>query len=289
MTFRTALMLGVALALAGAAVRGADADTAARGPLFSIRPVTWDPAVPASDSYFVLNVKSGRTIRNEFRISNVGGAAGSALVYPVDATTGQTSGAVYFSRSAPRRDVGAWLHLPVRKVDLAPGETRVVPFETVVPAHARGGVHVGGIVAEDATQTAAGTTRGGGSIGIKLRFLTVVAVEVDLPGPNVARLEIGGIKADRVPSYQRVLVDLRNTGNLLEKPQLALTITTPGGRILVRRVVQLDSVLPQTRIDYPIYLTRVGLPPGSYTARIALRYGRTGLTRFTGQFSVSRR
>ena len=52
------------------------------------------------------------------RVVNTGGRTGTAYLYPVDATTGQTSGAVYLSRQSPRHDVGAWITLARSTVTL---------------------------------------------------------------------------------------------------------------------------------------------------------------------------
>jgi hypothetical protein len=248
--------------------------------------------VPATQSYFIFDAKPGTVVQSDLKVANVGDAPGTVLLYAVDATTGQTSGTVYRSRSARRLDVGAWLRVSNSRLRLAAGETRVVPFEFRVPLHVRSGQHVGGIVAENATRPTAGTTGSkdsGSSFTIKLRFLSIVAVMVNIPGPLIERVDVTGVNADRVPTYQRLHIRLRNSGNTLEKPLAILTVTNIRGSTVLRRRIKLDTFLPQTAISYPLYLRHQRLPVGQYRARVELRYGHNRRANFTGSLRVRTR
>jgi hypothetical protein len=248
--------------------------------------------VPATQSYFIFDTKPGTVVQSEFKVANVGNESGTVLLYAVDATTGQTGGTVYRTRTARRSDVGAWLRLSSTRLKLAAGETRVVPFEFTAPMHVRSGQHVGGIVAENTTRPTAGTTGSqgsGGSFAIRLRFLSIVAVVVNLPGPIVERVAVTGISVDKIPSYQRLRIRLRNAGNMLEKPVATLVIRNSRGARVLRRRIKLDTIVPQTAIAYPIYLRRGQLPIGEYRARVDVSYGHNRRTHFSGSFRVRSR
>jgi len=102
----------IATLLCGVAIVSAEPSSAAAGDAsFALKPITYDPALTATKSYFVLVARPGDVISDRIRIVNTGGRTGTAYLYPVDATTGQTSGAVYLSRQSPRHDVGAWIRL----------------------------------------------------------------------------------------------------------------------------------------------------------------------------------
>ncbi len=245
--------------------------------VFALRPVTYDAAVPATKSYFVLPGRPGETLTTQVRVSNVGNATGRALLYPVDATTGQTSGAVYLSRTAPRRDVGSWLHLGAAAVTLAPGASRIVDFSVQVPGSARPGQHLGGIVAENATlQGAQGQGRSGSHVGgfrIRIRQLTIVGVQVDLPGPQLARLAVGSIDpGGNGQGYQQLMLGLRNTGTVMVKPTGSLSVINDRNRRVERAALRLDTVLPRTAIAYPVLVRGRLLSAGRYRARVVLRY-----------------
>ena len=106
------VLLAAFVALSGAqAVSAADSPRAAS---FALRPVKYDPALPETKSYFVLDTTPGATIADRVRVTNVGTAAGTLKLYAVDGTTGKTSGTVYENSTAPRRDVGVGSRFPPR-------------------------------------------------------------------------------------------------------------------------------------------------------------------------------
>lgn len=268
----SAALLGLAAVAVAPAARAAGPAQA----VFALRPVHFDTAMPATRSYFVLRARPGQTIASEVRVTNVGAAAGTALLYPVDATTGQTSGAVYESRGAARRDVGAWLRVAATSVALRPGESRIVAFELRVPAHVRPGDHLGGIVAENTdVRGATAGARAGGRVGgfrIRIRQLTIVAVQVELPGARIAELQLGSVGAGGSHGYQQLLLALRNTGTVMLKPTGTLTVTDDRRRRVAHARLRLDTFLPRTAIDYPVLVRGRVLPAGSYRAHVVLRY-----------------
>jgi WxL interacting protein linking bacterial and host surfaces len=247
---------------------------------FALRPVTFNPDVPATQSYYIIDSKPGAKIHTELLLTNVGTATGTAILYAVDATTGRTSGAVYRSGSARRRDVGRWVVLSTRRITLGPKESRVIPFAIIVPRGARQGEHVGGIVAQNLTvQTGAATRVGkrGSSIQIRLRHLTIVAVEVNLPGRRIEHVLVQGVKALTEAGYPAVEIGLRNGGNVIVKPRLRLRITDRGGSTVLDQRRVLDSLVPQTAIGYPVILSR-SLRPGNYHVDVRLDYGQSLVT-----------
>jgi hypothetical protein len=282
-----ALVLLAGTATATLAVAGGPGPN---GPSFSIRPVTDRPDRAATRSYFIFTTGAGSTIESDVRVTNVGDAAGLVLLYPVDATTGQTSGTVYRPRAAPRRGVGAWLRLPLGRLRLDPGESKIIPLQLVVPSRADSGQHVGGLVAESVshtTQAAAGGRPGSSSFRINLRFLTIVAVQLNVPGRRLERMEVADVKADRIPGYQRLQIGLYNAGNVMLKPIIELRVTSPGGRSVLTRKIRLDSFLPKTAIHYPLYLRERGIRPGRYRASITLGYGHGRQARYQTWFRIS--
>src|SRR5439155_18244960 len=138
----------------GAAALGVFAARAAASPgaaSFALTPQHYDPSLRVTRSYFVTVAEPGTTFRNSVRVRNTGTRRGTALLYAVDATTGQTSGAVYLEHRMPRHGVGAWITLGASSVTLAPGRSQIVPITVHVPAAgARPGDHLGGIVDENA-------------------------------------------------------------------------------------------------------------------------------------------
>jgi hypothetical protein len=241
---------------------------------FALNPFHYDPALRATKSYFVAVAPPGATIENSVRVINTGTRTGTAYLYAVDATTGQTSGAVYFDRRIPRRDVGAWISLQAQAVTLAPNESKVISFVVHVPRDARPGDHLGGIVAENAQLTQASAK---GALQIKIRHLTIVAVEVQVPGPPVVGFEVSGVRAGGEHGYQDMYIHFRNLGTLTMKPVGTLLVSNPGGKVVAVRHFRLDTFLPRTEIDYPLLLPRQALSPGHYEATVKVSYGSRAL------------
>ncbi len=255
---------------------------------FALVPQHYDPGLQATQSYFVAVAHSGDTFTNSVRVRNLGTHTGTALLYAVDATTGQTSGAVYLDRSKPRPGVGSWVRLGVDSVTLAPGESRVVPITVHVPAGAAPGDHLGGIVAENAeVQSSAGK----GALQIRVRHLTIAAVLVQVPGPAAASVALTGARAGGEHGYQYVYLRLRSTGTLATKPQGRLEVFDASGKRVASRTFRLDTVVPRTVIDYPVLLPRLALPAGAYRADVQLRYAAAviGYRRLAGPQRIVRR
>jgi hypothetical protein len=247
---------------------------------FSIRPVS------GTTGYFVLDGNRGDRLVGSFRVVNTGTKAGTALLHPVDATTGVTSGAVYLDRIAKRRGAGRWIALPVKRVTLRPGQAKVVRFTVSVPRSSRAGHHLGGIVAENLELTAGQPSSKGAGLQVRVRHLSVVAVQVNLPGREVAKMGFHGVRVGVSTGYEVLHLAFRNAGNVLLRPRLALQVTDVRGRVVVREARDLDTFVPQTQIPYPFYLTGKPLASGTYELAGTLSYAKR-VTRFRATFVIS--
>jgi hypothetical protein len=240
----------------------------ASGPAFGIRAL-----VHSKLGYFVYDAKPGTRVSGKVQITNTGDRVGTVKIFAADATTGQTSGTVYLTSGEKRHDVGAWVQLPAKQLEIGPGESRVVPFTVVVPSGTAVGQHVGGIVAETAQRATGPKSKGKANVQITVRNLAIVAVQVNVPGPTVSRFSILGVHAGGRKGYQQVLVRMRNDGNVMAKPAGSITIEDSKGNQVLSQDFQLDTFLPRTTIDYPVNVTEKALDVGTYSTRVKLAYG----------------
>ena len=240
------------------------AAAATAGPVFGLRAVG-NP----KRGYFVYNLAPGASRSGGVIVSNTGNRAGTVKLYSADGSTGQTTGTIYLTDRKPTR-AGSWVKLARSSVTLAPGAIKTVPFTVKVPKGARPGQWVAGIVAE--TQTAAKTKRSTRKAGVQIRIRnqTIIAVQVNVPGPRNASFTIGGAQTGGQRGFQQVLVHFANTGNVLEKPKGMVTILR-SGTALQRLPFSMDTFLPQTEIDYPILLEKA-LAPGKYQTKVSLNF-----------------
>jgi hypothetical protein len=254
---------------------------------FSLQPVYYNPSNPVTKSYFVFSSKPGQVVKSSIRVTNTGTTTGTASLYPVDATTGQTSGAVYLNQNDPRSDVGAWITLSRQQVTLKPAQSTIVSFQAHVPSAVRAGQHLGGIVAENLTQNGSSQSQGNSPFQINVKSLRIVAVQVNRPGTLVEQLTATGIQAGGSNGYQQLFIGLSNTGNVMLKPAGTLQIANAQGRVVKKLALNLDTFLPQTSINYPLGITGQALGAANYQATLTLNYGHGKVLRYNTLFTIT--
>lgn len=253
------------------------AQAATNGPVFGLR-AAGNPKL----GYFVYTLAPGASRSGAIIVSNSGTAPGTVKLFTADATTGHTTGTVYLTDKKPSR-TGSWVKLAQTRVTLAPGAHRRVPFTVHVPKGTKAGQWVGGIVAETSNRVAGTKTTKKASVQIKIRDLTIVAVQANVPGPPVVSFQIGDAKTGGQRGFQQLIVHFANTGNVLRKPKGHVTVTKSNGAVVETLPFKMDTFLPQTAIDYPILLKKA-LAPGEYKAAVTLDV--PGATRGTQRFQA---
>jgi hypothetical protein len=207
----------------------------------------------------------------------------------VDATTGTTTGAVYETIGNLPSDVGAWVALDQRRVSLGPGQSAIVGFTLTVPAGARRGEHLGGIVAAPAEGPAAqGGESSKRSFHVNVVNQSVLAVQVNLPGAARSLLRVRGVKAGDGAGYQTLLLTLSNPGERMVRGSGTVRIADASGNVVGRQRFIIDAFLPRTRIDYPMVVRGRALLPGAYRATVTLDWG-AGKRTAPFRFEVTRK
>src|SRR4051794_14452957 len=253
-------LLGIVL-LALVLTPGATAAT--RQPVFGLR-AAGNPKL----GYFVYPLKPGAARKGAVIVSNSGTAPGAVKLFTADATTGRTTGTVYLTDRKPTR-TGAWIALSTRSLTLRPGAHRVVRFTVHVPAGTNPGEWVGGIVAETGRSIAGPKSKQKASVRIRIRDLTIVAVQTNVPGPRKNAFAIGAVTTGGQRSHQELIAHITSNGNVLVKPTATATILDSSGATVQTLSTKMDTFLPHTAIDFPWPLKKA-LPPGSYTVKISV-------------------
>ncbi len=261
---------------------------AAAGPTFSIMPFYSHKSNQAPRSYFIYNLQPDAHLQDSIQVKNTGTARGSVKLYPVDAFTAQTSGMAFYSHDDRRRDVGAWISLSSEPITLDPGKSIDVPFHVNIPERVRPGQHYGGIIAEPLYQPLTPYAQAGStSFGIHLQSLIILGVSITLPGKTIEQLGATDVIYDQQSHYQRVLLQLENTGTQMLHPFGSLRILSSQGKLLQNIPLKLNAFLPQTSIAYPVYMLHIALVAGNaYTAKIHLQYGQSHVLDYTVSFTI---
>ena len=260
----------LALVAAVAALAAAAGTAQAAAPTVSLTPV--GPA--GAKGYFVYNAHGGARVSGQVSLVNTSAVKGTVLLYAVDATTGQTTGAVYLSHARRRSDVGAWTKLPLRRVVLGSHGRAQVSFSVRVPPGVRGGQHLGAIVAQPLSPVRRYSThRGSHAFHINVQALSVLAVQVNVPARPVQRMVVSACRAGGPHNFQTLFIGMGNAGNQFVKGSGSLTVTNGAGRAVKHQSFALDTFLPGTSINYPVVLTGKPLGAGNYRAVVSLAYG----------------
>ncbi len=265
-----ALLLGL---LAAATAASAAASPVVGG--FSARVVD-DEGRPMSATYLERTVSAGAGFTGRMLVSNQSDRPVRLRVYPVDGLTGATTGTVYANRENARRETGRWLTPAVSKLTLAAGSTRLITVRVAVPADARPGDHVGAVVFERPP-----ASKRGGNFSIKEVVRVAIAVHLRVRGEAHRTMGLGSVALKALPGTQApsVVVGLRNTGELLCKPNLEVMLHEGGRRVGAERR-QLDTVLAGDDISYPMpWPTPLGA--GTYEATATVTGCGTPSTRRT--------
>lgn len=227
--------------------------------------------------YFVLDGTVGGQVTGKVQVANRGDSPESVQLYTVDAVTGHTGGTVLKMREDARTETGSWIELERDVVTLAPGEGQLIPFVVHIPSNARSGEHVGGIVMEPVDATAGTQVAGRDevSFAVEVKTRTAVAVQVNLPGTPVEKLEVLDLGLGGHDSRQIMYLNLRNSGTQMVKTTGSLRILDGQNQVLQNIRFNIDTFLPENEIKYPIYIEGEALPSGSYMADLSLRYGKS--------------
>ena len=186
------------------------AAAATAGPVFGLRAVG-NPKL----GYFVYYAGARRGAQGAVIVSNTGTARGTVKLFAADASTGQTTGTVYLTDGKPKR-AGAWITARASALTLAPGaDPSASRSPCTCPPAQTPGEWVGGIVAETTQPAKPAASKRKAGVQIKIRNQTIIAVQVNVPGPPVVSFKIGSVKTGGQRGFQQVVVHIANTGNVL--------------------------------------------------------------------------
>jgi hypothetical protein len=174
-------------------------------------------------------------------------------LYTVDSATGQSSGTTFLAEGDQQQKVGQWLQFEQQDLTLLPGESRAVKFTVTVPAGVAPGQHLGGLAAQD---TAVRKGPSAGAIQVSVQSRVVTAVQINVAGPTIEQVSVTGVTTKGAEGYQQLLLGLRNDGNSLVKPTGTLLVVDADGREIQRLALKLDTFVPETEIQYPVFVER---------------------------------
>ena len=192
-------------------------------------------------------------------VSNSTASPTPATVYAADGITADTTGVSFADDGQPPHGAGAWVTPAATSVMLAPNSQQTIAFSVQVPASATPGDHVAAVVVQQAA------TSGGGSVSISQVVRGVVPIDVQVSGAAAeqAQLDAPTLGTLAGTGQTAVLVPIVDSGSLMCRPTLTVTVTSSATGATATVTRQLDLLLPGDSITYP-FSWPSQLSPGTY-------------------------
>ena len=238
--------------------------------------------------YFSLTVHPGQTLHETVQVVNTGDQTGKGFLYSTDATTGQTSGAVYLKRGHLPRTTAPWVTFPSSTLNLRPHQAINVPFTIHIPSKPGSGQRLAGLVADLPVAVIQQNTHANKTIRIVIETQAVDATLFNLGPPYVCGLQLTGVTPVIYGHRQAIDLGILNSSNVLLKGQGLTTIVDGAGHVLVnKQAFQLDTLVNDTQIQYPQVIKRLKpLGIGSYKASVTTTFNGIGCHK-TKTFNVN--
>jgi hypothetical protein len=266
---RRAVVMGTAALIASA---GAIAPAGA-GKFGDVVAATTSPGSKISPSghFYLLDANPGDTVTQSIRVSNPNDHPVTVMVDAVDATTGDLTGVQLGRPGSARALTSRWFVVSSPQITLAPNMARDVPFTLHVPANATPGQYLAGISASvplssddtKANQPPAGKA----GFTMAVRFQRGIAVEIDVPGPRLANLEVSGIEPTATPDGVSLGLHIANNGNAFAHGQGVVRIADTNTDFSFK----IDTFVAHSAIVFPMRWTKT-VVPGSHHVQVDLTY-----------------
>lgn len=170
---------------------------------------------PDGRTRFSYAADPGQQIADNYLVRNAGSTRQSYTILSTDAFNDDSGEFALLETDAQAADIGNWVQFENGtnrlSFELAPGESRVVPFTVVIPAEATPGDHAGGIAASVKSPS--------GQVTVDRRLGTRMYLRVS--GDIQAGLSLAGLKASYLGDWWnpftgavRVHYTVENTGNI---------------------------------------------------------------------------
>ncbi len=171
-------------------------------------------------------------------------------------------------------DVSKWVTFSMTSFDLAPGETRRVPFKVTVPSEVSPGGHYGGIIF---TQNPPEIQNSGTGVGYQVAMLLSLRVSGEIrEEAQVRDFHTDKMVYGKTPVLFQTKVE--NPGNVIVRPRGPVDIVNMFGKRVdtVRMNDAAAAVFPGVTRPFEVEWESADLHFGRYTATLVLAYGEEG-------------
>ena len=279
----TAAFVALGLAAFGASTPALAAPAAPKG----TEVVTADPA-PGSQlaphaGYYLLHARPGAAVTQTVHLTNNNPDAIDVRVAGLDGFTSAATGTTFTAPSKTAAKAGTWIVVSTAELRVQPAEQRDVSFTVHVPPNAKPGEYLAGVGMWIPLPAPPITPPGGNHAGfaITLQGERVIAVEVVVPGPMSAKLEVQGVRPVVASGGVGLQIAMSNSGNALTRGSGVVT----GEDTKLDYPFKINTFVSHTAIGYQVPWTKA-IVAGDHAVSVRLTYdGR--VTTWNGTVSVT--
>jgi len=244
---------------------------------WSVYPTTPPSAAPRV--VFSLQLTPGKSVADSVTVTNISASPLAFDLYAADAFNTPGGGLSLRRQVDPVEGIGSWVRLAHSAVTVLAHQSVSIPFVIVVPPNASPGDHVGGIVAEETTQTPDSE----GSVPIQVVQAVGVRVFGRVVGALVPRL---AVQPPQVAVHRTTpslfgasttavaTVRVINRGNVVLTPVAHLRVTDSFGTVITRSI-PLGPLLPGAAVTRR---STVPVEAGHVDARVSVAASGVGVT-----------
>ncbi|NEA30216.1 DUF916 domain-containing protein [Streptomyces sp. SID13031] len=204
----------------------------------------------------------GGEVQDAFVVVNRGKTPLQLAVYAADAFTTTSGQLDLLGADAKSEDLGSWVHAGSNQVKVQPGQSIQVPFKIAVPADARPGDHLGGVI----TSLTQNDVERRLAIRIRLRVSGVLKPSLAVENLKVQYSGKAFGNGDAIVAYE-----IHNTGNTIAAARQEASVSAPFGKLRTQAGAIDDSpqLLPgeMWKVSVPIHGVT---PAGRLTAAVDL-------------------
>lgn len=173
-----------------------------------VKPIHAGEAV--NQDWFVEYLAPGQQKQQAIQISNFAPEAKELSIYPADTATNE--GKTFQTKNVHENsdDLADWIHLPVQKITLQSGESRILSTNFIIPENAGVGLHTGAIIVREN--------------GSEFSIEKGIRVYMNVTGPAIENGYVDAISSTQTGSEYQLNVGTANAGTVDFKADYTLQV-----------------------------------------------------------------
>lgn len=232
-------------------------------------PTNYNPENPKTKSWFIYELKPGKSMEDSITIVNNSEKPINVKVYPVDATTTSDGAFALLNETQEQSGIGSWVKMSKTLLTLEPKSATPVPFTIRVPRQTIVGDHAGGIIVQEVENMKEAAS------GIGLNIVSRVGTRIyqTVPGDKVFKMEIRDLTYKVVEEKLEYSFILENLGNVILTPTGRVELKDASGKIVETIYLNnLGSVFPGKPTQNTAKSTQTRPMFGEFSATVIVNY-----------------